>query len=173
MATTYEPIQSTTLSSASPTITFSSIPATYTDLRLVFVGTEVEATQITKRLRFNGDTASNYSTSHLGGNGTDTYSNQQANEAGIRLASNQYGDGSIYPIFTAIDIFSYTGSKYKSVLINTSAEGNIAVSGYGYNQRECGLWRSTSAITSITLCYLNSSTWSVGSSLTLYGIKAA
>ena len=35
MATTYEPIATTTLGSAAASITFSSIAGTYTDLRLV------------------------------------------------------------------------------------------------------------------------------------------
>ena len=37
MPATYEPIATTTLGSAATNITFSSIPATYTDLRLVLV----------------------------------------------------------------------------------------------------------------------------------------
>jgi hypothetical protein len=37
MPATYEPIATTTLGTAAAFITFSSIPATYTDLRLVIV----------------------------------------------------------------------------------------------------------------------------------------
>jgi hypothetical protein len=60
MATTYEPIATTTLGTAAASITFSSIPATYTDLRLV-VMCKLLAHQLLM-FRFNSDTGSNYLT---------------------------------------------------------------------------------------------------------------
>jgi hypothetical protein len=169
MATTYEKIATTTLGSASATITLSSIPATYTDLRLVFVGVELEATSISKRIFFNGSTAANYSVTKLGGNGSSAYSARQSNESGMRFASDQNGDDATIPVFSIFDIFSYAGSTFKTVLITTSSDQN----GAGYVQRTVGLWSQTTAINSLTLGFLNSSTWATGSSVTLYGIKAA
>ena len=60
MASTYEPIATTTLGSAASSITFSSIPATYTDLRLVLVHTPSASTG-NAQMQFNSDTATNYS----------------------------------------------------------------------------------------------------------------
>lgn len=169
MPATYERIAATTLSSPSATITLSSIPATYTDLRLVFVGIELEASSISKRIFFNGNTAANYSVTKLGGNGSSGYSARQSNESGMRFASDQIADGATIPVFSTFDIFSYAGSTLKSVLITTSSDQNAA----GYVQRTVGLWSRTEAITSLTLGFLNSSTWASGSSVVLYGIKAA
>jgi hypothetical protein len=169
MPITYTAIASTTLTSPSATITLNSIPATYTDLRLVFVGVELEASSISKRIFFNGSTAANYSVTKLGGNGSSAYTVSQSNESGIRFASDQIADGATTPVFSTFDIFSYAGSTLKTVLITTSSDQN----GAGYVQRTVGLWSQTAAINSLTLGFLNSSTWAIGSSVTLYGIKAA
>jgi hypothetical protein len=56
MAITYEPIATTT-SSGGGNISFTSIPATYTDLFLSFVGDTGGITY----LRYNNDSGSNYS----------------------------------------------------------------------------------------------------------------
>jgi hypothetical protein len=170
MATTYEPIATTTLGSATASITFSSIPATYTDLRLVFVGIESGVTQVSKRIYFNGDTGSNYSATKLLGNGTAAASANNTSDAGLRFASDQVGDASgTIPVFTTFDIFSYAGSTYKTTLIATSSDQN----GSGYVQRTAGLWSNTAAITTIRLGFNTGATWAAGSIATLYGIKNA
>jgi hypothetical protein len=69
MPRTYEPIASTTLGTASGTISFDSIAATWTDLVLV-LNFGVATAGPTIRLRFNDDSGSNYSYTYLGGNGT-------------------------------------------------------------------------------------------------------
>jgi hypothetical protein len=76
MAITYEPIATTTLSSAAATITFSSISSAYTDLRLVFVGTSV-ANSNNCIVTFNSDTGFNYSQTALYGTGATAGSSRQ------------------------------------------------------------------------------------------------
>jgi len=69
MPATYEPIATTTLGSAAATITFSTIAATYTDLRLTLVfTTSVGGANVF--FRFNGDTGTNYSYTSLEGSGS-------------------------------------------------------------------------------------------------------
>tara|TARA_R110000868_G_scaffold54997_1_gene171293 strand:+ start:120 stop:629 length:510 start_codon:yes stop_codon:yes gene_type:complete len=168
MATTYEAIQTTTLGSPATSITFSSIAADWTDLRLVVTGTE--STSISKRIQFNSDAGSSYSVTKINGNGGTAASQYQIHETyGIRYASDQYGDSASIPMFSTFDIFSYAGSTYKTVLVTTSSNQN----GSGYVQRSVGLWRSTAAITTVSLVFASAATWSTGSSATLYGIKAA
>jgi len=65
---TYEPIATTTLGTAQPTVTFSSIASTYTDLVIVAQLTTAAPTNM--RIRFNGDTTANYSNTTVTGNGS-------------------------------------------------------------------------------------------------------
>jgi hypothetical protein len=61
MPTTYEPIQTTAFTSATASYTFSSIPSTYTDLVIVFVGQQNSTfSGRNLNIQFNGDTGSNY-----------------------------------------------------------------------------------------------------------------
>ena len=68
MAATFEPIATQTLASAASSITFSSIAASWTDLRLVIIGTAAAANYVT--LNINSDTGANYSQTVLYGTGT-------------------------------------------------------------------------------------------------------
>lgn len=162
MASTYEPIATTTLSSAASSITFSSIPSTYTDLRMIMVGTATNGSSIL--FNYNSDTGNNYSRILLQGNGTAASSSSQSNTDG-NYAGTWY---SSYPCFTTIDLMSYAGSTYKTNLITTNAD----INGSGNIRYIVGLWRSTSTINSITFSiYLD--TFNAGTTATLYGIKAA
>jgi hypothetical protein len=165
MATTYEPIATTTVAVAAASIVFSSIPATYTDLRVVFVGTSTLATGL--RAQFNGDTATNYSRTSLLGDGNSVYAQRASNVAFISLGINDNLSTTI-PTLRTMDIFSYAGSTNKTVLTNESTDLN----GSGASTVAVQMWRNTGAITSISL-NLSTSTIAAGSTATLYGIKNA
>lgn len=165
MATTYEKIATTTLGSSAATITFSSIAATYTDLRLVIV--QVGNYQ-DLQIRLNGDTGTNYSMTQLSGNGTAASSSRQTNVAQYDCSGGTAGNSTTsLPLFSIIDFFSYAGSTFKTMLSTKSLDMN----GYGFTVRTVGLWRNTAAITSILLLLNNAD--NVGTTATLYGIKAA
>jgi hypothetical protein len=166
MPATYEPIATTTLSSAAATITFSSIAASWTDLRLTWVGTS-SVNLVSLRLRFNADTGTNYSNTGLSGDGSAASSYRNTNSTRIDLPPSG-GVSSTIPTFTTVDVFSYAGSTNKTVLTTGSDDRN----GSGYATREVALWRSTSAINEITLS-LSSGNFATGTTATLYGIKAA
>lgn len=165
MATTYEPIATTTLGAASASITFSSIPATYTDIIVILSATMTAGSDL--NIRFNSDTATNYSYTYLGGSGTNATSSGSINDTSIRL-DQRSGTATNIPFFGKMDIFSYAGSYYKTVLINFNNDQN----GAGSIDETVGLWRSTAAISTITLTAV-STTFKIGSMATLYGIKAA
>jgi hypothetical protein len=165
MPSTYEPIATTTLGSANSTITFSSIPSTYTDLRLVLIPT-VTSSGLNTFLRFNSDTGSNYSFTQMSGNGSSATSAQNTNNT--QLNFNLAGPDTSIPTLYTFDIFSYSGSTNKTLLISESSDKN----GSGATMRRVGLWRNTSAINSINLI-TDSTTWKIGTIATLYGIKAA
>lgn len=166
MPVTYEPIATNTLSVAANTITFNSIPATYTDLRIIMIGQGNN----TAGIYFNGSTATNYSTTGLGGDGSSAFSTRQSNSAEISIAYPGYGLGIGQPVLLTVDIFSYTSSANKSILSTWSADYN----GNGLVSRCVGLWRSTATISSLTLnAGTGFNTFSAGMVTTLFGIKSA
>jgi hypothetical protein len=75
---TYEAIATQTLGSAAASVTFSSIPGTYTDLVLVVAGTLTTGTENIV-MQFNGDTGSNYSVTSLLGDGSTASSFRSSN----------------------------------------------------------------------------------------------
>ena len=163
MPVTYEPIATTTLGSATKSITFSSIAGTYTDLRVVLVGTFQTAADYFE-VTFNG-TTSGYSWTHLSGDGSAAASG--------RITSNTkwvpnlpIAGSTTIPMLSTVDIFSYAGSTFKTGLMETSGDTN----GSGKVIRSVGLWQNTAAITSIKL-EVQSYNWNAGTTATLYGIK--
>lgn len=162
MAGALELISRTTLASPAASITFSSIPATWTDLRIVFVGS---GTALLPKVTFNSDTGSNYSRTYFYGNGTSANTNQTQNVTYIDPTDGGSLNASI-PGMITVDVMSYAGSTYKAGLITSSLDFN----GSGTVGRTVFLWRSTSAINAIGLtAYQN--TFAAGTTATLYGIK--
>lgn len=162
---TYEPIATQTLASAAASITFSSIAASWTDLRLVFTGTTTTSTNFT--IRFNNDSSTNYSWTWVGGTGA-------AAQSGRFTSQTEYyqnvGMTSV-PSMNTVDILSYAGSTNKTALVTEDSDKN----GSGQLSRAVILWRSTAAINriDITALYGSTNTYLAGTTATLYGIKAA
>ena len=163
MATaTYIPIATQTLSSAAASITFSSIPGTYTDLRLVLTCTTTAGANIF--LQFNGDTATNYSATYLYGGGTSAGSSYDVSVAQIYLTDASSTNTTV-PSIRTVDIMSYAGSTSKAMLKTESGDYN----GSGTVAVAIGLWRSTAAITSM-LITASGTTFATGTIATLWGI---
>jgi len=167
---TYEPIATTTLGSAQAGITFSSIPATYTDLRVVLFINTSDTNGKGVVFRFNSDTATNYSMTNIYGSGTTAVSNTSSGSDYGWIGYNTSTSTTLPGLWT-MDIFSYAGNTNKTVLCVGSADKN----GSGAVERNVNLWRSTSAINAIrlTLYTDGSANMNSGTTATLYGIKAA
>jgi hypothetical protein len=116
--------------------------------------------------RFNSDSSSLYSTTRLSGNGTTAESVNNAG-TGLLVTINALLSSTVPSVWT-LDVFSYAGSTNKTSLATVSADRN----GSGAVERAVGLYRSTSAITSIS-AVMNSSTFAAGTTATLYGILKA
>jgi len=166
MATaTYVPIATQTLSTAASSITFSSIPSTYTDLRVVFTGTNSVVTDFF--YLFNNDNGANYSSTDIHGNGSAAGSTSLTGESNVDVNA-AIGEGSLtIPQMFTLDIFSYAGSTYKTSLYTWSGDQNGGT--YSAVARGVSLWRSTAAINSIKL-YFASGTLLAGTTATLWGI---
>jgi hypothetical protein len=165
MPATYEPIATTTLSSAAALITFSSISSAYTDLRLVFV-LSTSAGQ-GPNVTFNNDTNTLYSFTYINGAGAGASTGKSTNQDRFTTYwATSYPTTS--PAMFTMDLFSYRSSINKTALFSTSMDKN----GSGEINRFVGLYRSTSPITSIELIS-PSGNFTAGSTATLYGILKA
>ena len=166
MPTTYEPIATQTLGTASATVTFNSIPQTYTEI--VLVGSYTATATLDTRLTFNSDTGTNYSATRLMGDGTSATSNRSSNRAFIDL-NYVGGVGTTAPTVSTLHIMNYSNTTtYKSTLLRANEMSGT----YQGTELIAGIWRSTSAITTITIT-TSTSTYAAGSSFILYGVKAA
>lgn len=163
MAFTYEPIQTQTVGTAVSTVTFSSIPQTYTDLVLV-VNAGLTSAGNDLRLRFNSDTGTNYSRTGLYADGSSVYSYTNSNSDNV--ISPQFA-GTVGSGTFIANIINYSNTSInKTVLLR---------SGYasGYIFLQTGLWRNTAAISTIECGITSATTYLVGSVFTLYGVKNA
>lgn len=164
MPSTYEKIQAYTVPSAQASVTLNSFSG-YTDL---FLTTSVSTTSSANSGRVdvtvNGDNGSNYSFTRLYGDGTSAASYRRTSQTSFAELANSTS-GNFFPM--QLQFMNYENTTtYKTVLQNAFVSASF--------RREVGvgLWRSTSAITSITLSAF-STTFVTGSTFTLYGIKAA
>jgi hypothetical protein len=164
MAATYEKIATTTLGTASATITLGSIPATYTDLRIILVAKT--SSYLENWIQFNSDTGANYSNTSLYGAPPNVGVVNTNNGTNIKF--HYYGTpASPNPGYYDLNLMNYAGSNYKTLI----ATANESDNGGGAMTVTAGLWSSTSAVTSITLGSA-SNTYAVGTIVTIYGIKA-
>ena len=158
---TYTPIANTTLTSTSSSVSFSSISGSYTDLVLVIL-TAISSGANDTWLRFNSDSGTNYSRTKVASDGSSMTSFRAANQ------NAYYGIGNIGTqwMMSVNHIMDYTNTTtYKTLLTRHGSLSNETA-------ESVGLWRSTSAITSIEIAP-GTSTFISGSTFTLYGIVAA
>lgn len=169
MAVTYEPISTTTLGSATATVTFSSIPQTYTDLVLVIFGANSNAdANDTGYMQYNSDTGNNYSDTIVYTNGNTPTSFRATNSNAIGLWTIMGNTDSNRYSAIVVNFQDYANTTtYKTTL---NRIGTPTGSG-GWTNMSVGLWRNTNAITSILVG--GGSNWRSGSTFTLYGIKEA
>ena len=174
MANTYYKLASTTIGTATASVTFSSIDQSYTDVKIVGSTRQngtANGTQLS--LTFNSST-SGYSRSLVYGSGSATASVSANSEALARFGwaqdgnytANVFGDFEIY-------IPSYSGSTYtKSFLGNSVTENNATEA---YMGPHSDLWTDTAAaITSVTITISSGTTlFSQYSTFSLYGIKSS
>jgi hypothetical protein len=160
LPSTMTPIATNTLVSATNSITFSSIPQGYTDL--ILIHSNISGTTQQLRLTFNGDSGSNYSTTELYGTGSAAGSGFGNDETKINIGF--FNASAVSNSIVSFQNYSNTNA-FKTLIgrYNNAANQLAAV---------VGLWRSTAAITSITIV-AQTGNFAVDSSFTLYGIKAA
>ena len=177
MANTYSLISSNTFTSSATTITFSSIPATYTDL-LVRVSARTDAATVTDSIfsvRLNADATTLYSDTLAYGTGAAAASSRRSATATM-YNGTQPAAGAVSNTFGNAEIYfpSYTASQSKVISTFSASESNVAnATGLFWNGVDAGLYRSNTAISSITIgAYVSGANFISGSSFYLYGIKS-
>jgi hypothetical protein len=153
---------------SSGTITFSSIPSTYTHLQLRIIGRST-STSTTVNVTANSDTGSNYARHYLYGDGSTAGAGANTSQTSMAVVfvaqsidlANSYG-------VNVLDILDYSNTnKYKTTRVLTGLDVNGSG---GYIQLTSGLWQSTAAISTLTLT-LSSANFTTASQFALYGIK--
>jgi hypothetical protein len=163
MATTYTLIDKTTLGSNQSSITFSSIPSTYTDL-LLKVSLRSDRTEVDEVAYFkpnNSTTGLSYKRLRGNGTGAGSSSDNGFYVNGNTTTSNSFSNSELY-------LPNYASSNFKSWSIDAVMENNATEA---YTALTAGLWSNTAAITSIVITPVFGSNWVTNSSAYLYGIK--
>jgi hypothetical protein len=164
---TYSQIASTTLGSAAASVTFSSIAGTYTDLVIVSSAANTAINANGMGIRFNSDSATNYSKTYLYGDGSSVVSGRGTNQTNISISNMPISSTGVFAA-TITHIQNYSNATtYKTVLSRGGGAntGNLVIA-------YVGTWRSTAAITTIDLIN-DSGNFAAGSTFNLYGITAA
>jgi len=163
--TSFESIASATGTGSSGTITFSSIPSTYTSLQIRGLYGAASGSGYGLYIQLNGDSSSNYAYHALYGDGST------ASAFGAATQTKMYASfgtvSSTVNGVTIIDLHDYTSTtRNKTVRFFSGEDAN----GSGTVDLMSGLRVNTAAITSVTLV-LEGGLFSTSSQFALYGIK--
>jgi hypothetical protein len=165
-ANSYESISTVNVGAGGTgSVSFSSIPSTYTHLQLRITALLGGVDDVIMRL--NSDSANNYIGHGVLGNGATPSSATLFGGAYSGIAIF-YAPYSGVPIPSVTDILDYKNTnKFKTTRSLYGAENNTL----GRVQFNSGLWRSTSAVTDILVLPSSGATFSQYSTFALYGIK--
>jgi hypothetical protein len=168
MTIAIQPIFTQTLAnSTTSTVNFVNIPQTFTDLQIVISCRTTPTGYIDDGvgMSFNGDNSALYSLTVLGGDGSAASSGRVSNgtSIGAFLAPTSFGGNNAFG--SAIGyIPNYTAANFKTVIADATNERNDQ---FILMRLNAGLYRSTNAITSISI---SSSQFAIYSTFSLYGI---
>jgi hypothetical protein len=167
MAKTYEPIATeTVIGTSTNSVSFSSIPGTYTDLRIVFDGQTITGSSNVIAIRFNGSSAAYYSRTFIGGNGSSAFSGRSTDLTEVATCYVKQSQTNV-----TWDIMNYSNTTTFKTALSKGSDASSEVVQHVF------LWRgsngsSTAAITDVTIL-LSAGNFAVGSTFTLYGIASA
>ena len=167
VASSYESIATIVPTVGATSVTFSSIPNTFSHLQIRLLARDSSVSYNGNLgVRFNSDTASNYSYHYMYGAGSTPGAG--AGLTTLMLAPMVCGTTNGSNVFAAgvMDVINYSNTNiYKTI----RAYGGFDNSTYGEFFYDSGNWRSTSAVNSITF---SSATFPAYCHFALYGIKA-
>lgn len=172
MPATYEPIATTTLTGMAYSISITSIPQTYTDLRCV-LSARCDTTTYDCTIQMNIGTASGCSSVFIDTYGTSVIQNRLTNVSYLDVGSCPGGTSTSSSIFAVSihDILNYTQTNLPKVILSKSAN-EYNVNGTGQVQRTMGVNYQLNAVSTVNFLS-GTGGFIAGTTLTVYGIKAA
>jgi hypothetical protein len=175
MANTYTLISSVTLSSSAATISFTSIPATYTDLLIKLSSRSDRSgnTSADQYIQFNGDTSAIYSMRRLMGNGSSPSSDSTSGSTGAFVGDATAATATASTFAnTEIYIPNYTSTNAKFISTDSVTENNATEA---YAILNASLWNpvTQAAITSLLIGTVTSNNFVQYTTAYLYGISNA
>ena len=159
---TYTPIASQLLSTATASIHFTGIPQYYTDLVLICEAKTPSANEGLV-MQFNNDVAGNYSYTQINGNGTTAATNEGVSQTYARFANNHQTTGG----FAKADIQNYANKTTRKTIISRSGHATD-----GGPVAFINMWKNTDAIVSIQIYPETFGNFASGSTFNLYGVVA-
>jgi len=159
---TYTLIDSTTLTVATTTVTFSSIPQTYRDLVLVCGNVSSNsAGGSTLRFSLNNDNNANYDAVWMYGDGTTTDSDSDSSNFYIRFSVTGGDIADNANALLIINLMDYSQTdKHTTALVSRNDQNKVL--------RLAGRWKNTAAVTQIDV----KAGIAAGATFHLYGIEA-
>lgn len=159
MPATYDCIATTTLASPAGSVSFSSIPSTYTDLVLVMQGGATASAATSFKVN---NSTSGYADLRFWADGSSAATDRAPNSGEMYTGGGSFTDGMVI-----VTVMNYANTTtYKPIFSRYTNASN-------YTFFNVTTWLSTAAINSIQLGFNTSTTYVTGSTFTLYGIKAA
>jgi hypothetical protein len=162
----YDSIATVTGTGSSGTITFSSIPSTYTHLQVRgIMRSTAGGSQVYTRL--NGDGGSNYAYHYMYGEGTGATAGGAASQT-VGYFGNVPASTDLANTYTSfvIDLLDYSNTnKYKTFR---------NLSGYDFNGSgqiwfASSVWMNTASVTSLSI--VSNTSFNTSTTISLYGIK--
>jgi hypothetical protein len=163
---THDLISSHTTSGSTSTVTFSSIPQTYTDLRII---ASVRATHAEMFFRLNNNSSANYSRIYMYGTTASIDSGRQNDTTGCAISIGDTDNNALENAGIEIYIFDYTSSTKLKTFSSSNGVDNDANTGIRVTQSN--LFRSQTAVSQVEFVNTTSN-FATGCVFNLYGIKA-
>lgn len=155
------------LSTTASTVTFSSIPGTYSNLRIEVMGRVSGVTTSDIYMQVNGDTAAHYSRQYNFSNGTSVSGAGQTAATQVAMMSMP-GTGATSansPVIASIRLNNYALTTYNKTAVSLTGSNitSLNVTSIFWE------WASTASITSVTFGPIAGGTFTAGTVFTLYG----
>jgi hypothetical protein len=164
MATnTWVALDKVTVGSATPSVTFTSIPATYTDLVIIASSNNTVSDQ-SFDLQFNGEvTGTNYSSTYMYGTGSGSGNTGRIASDNAVGAVGRMGASSVFGV-SEVHILNYANTATHKTVISRGSNADVMTIG------AVGTWRASAAISTILITPESSGNINTGSTFSLYGI---